>query len=209
MPNQLQAGNVNVADGASVNQRGGNFGETIVQQLDGKYAELSRRGQLWLCTTPAQAYVLPATTGGMPTIWNPAGSGRVFYILRLAAAWVSGTNVAGSLVVAATANAGAAIGTAAPIVTFTGVAPVSAGNPNYSTSIKWSPTTNTFTAAPTVIASTGFNFASAQPTGLFENDYDGSLAIYPGNAVSLGYTVTTSTALFWTTALIADMPYYA
>ena len=209
MPNQLQAGVVNVGDGQVVNQRGGNFGETIVQQLDGKYAELSRRGQLWLCTTPAQTILVPATTGGMPTIWNPAGSNRVFYILRLAVTWVTGTNTAGSLVVCATTNAGSSIGTTAPIVTFTQAAVVPAGNPNYSTSIKWSPTTNSFTAVPTVIAGTGFNLAATQPTGLLEQDYDGAIAIYPGNAMSLGYTATTSTATYYITALVADMQYNA
>jgi hypothetical protein len=205
MPSQLQIGPQTANDGAVVNQRGDNFGNTVVQQFNGKYAELLRRGQAYLYTTPAQALVLSATTGGVPTIWNPAGSGKICYILQLGLGWLSGTNVAGTLLVGATANAGSSIGTAAPIATFTQVTQQGCGNPTFASLMKWSPTTNTFTAAPAIIATTGMNLAATQPTGVLQQDYDGALAIYPGNALSLCYSVTTSTALFYASVIAAEV----
>jgi hypothetical protein len=72
----------------------------------------------------------------------------------------------------------------------------------------WSPTTNTFTAAPTVIATTGINLGANPGAIILQQDYDGQLAIYPGNAISLVYSVTTSTALYMVTAAIGELPYY-
>ena len=206
MPNQLQVGYSQALDGQVMNQRGGSFGETIVQQYNGKYAEAAHRGLTFVYNTPGQALLLSATTGNVPTIWNPAGSGRIAYVLQLSLAWLSGANVAGSVLLALTPNTGSAIGTGNPIVTFTQVAQVSAGNPAANSVLRFSPSANTFTAAPTVIANTGFNLAATQPTGLLQQDYDGAIAIYPGNAISLVYSVTTSTALFYATALISEVP---
>jgi hypothetical protein len=37
-------------------------------------------------------------------------------------------------------------------------------------------------------------------------DYDGSIALMPGTAISLVYSVTTSTSLNFTDILIAELP---
>lgn len=72
----------------------------------------------------------------------------------------------------------------------------------------WSPTTNTFTAAPTVDFATGINLGAAAPTGsgAYEAKFDGSIAYYPGTALSLVYSVTTSTALFHITLFGLEIP---
>lgn len=207
MPNQVQVGPQQVNDGIIVNERADNYGNTTVQQFNGKYAELARRGQLFLYSTPAQALLLSATTGNVATIWNPAGSGKVCFVLRLAMAWLSGANVAGSVVFGVTSNTGSAIGTAAPIVTWTDatIVPAMIGS-GYKSSMRFAPSVCTFTAAPVIGGTSGFNFAATQPTGLYEQDYDGSIALYPGTALSLCYSVTTSTALFYSTVVCSEVP---
>jgi hypothetical protein len=207
MASQIQIGPQTASDSQVANARGGNFGEQIVQQFGGKYAELARRGQLFIYTAPAQAQLLSATTGGVPTLWNPSNSGKVAFVCSLAVSWLSGTTTAGALLSAITPNTGAAIGTGLPIVTFTTVAQTGS-NPNYGSVMKWSPTTNTFTAAPTVIATTGFNLGANPTACVLQQDYDGQLAVYPGNALSLVYSVTSSVALYMITAAIAEVPYY-
>jgi hypothetical protein len=202
---QYQVGVQNATRNSLVTQRGSFGGEAVVSMANGKYVEAWRSGQAFLYTTPAQALLVAATTGGHPTLWNPLGSGKVAYVGSMAISWLSGTNTAGSILAAVTSNTGGAIGTAAPIVTFTQVAQI--GNPGFGSAMRWSPTTNTFTAAPTVVANTGFNLAATQPTGILQQDFDGAIAIYPGQALSLVYSVATSTALLYATILVIEEPY--
>ena len=185
-------------------------GALKVQQFGGKYSELARRGYLYnYSVKTAAAHLLSATTGNVPTIWNPAGSGKVLYILGLRENWLSGTTTVGSLQWCVTRNAGNAIGTAAPIVTFTNQAPDPAiDGAGFASVMKFAPAVCTFTAAPAYLASTGLNFGAAFPTvnGTGSIDFDGSLAIMPGEAISLCYAVSTSTALFFSTIIAAELP---
>lgn len=77
--------------------------------------------------------------------------------------------------------------------------------------MRFAPAVCTFTAAPAFYASTGINFGAAAPTagsGNYDQDIDGAIALYPGNALSLCCSVTTTTALFFTTIIGAELPYY-
>jgi hypothetical protein len=108
-----------------------------------------------------------------------------------------------------TKNAGSALGTAAPIVTFTEQVPDPAIiGASFASSMKFAPAVCTFTAAPAFMASTGINFAAVAPTAgtINEVDYDGALAVMPGNAVSLCACVTTTTALFFSTIIYHELP---
>jgi hypothetical protein len=108
-----------------------------------------------------------------------------------------------------TQNAGASIGTAAPIVTFTKVAPVNMaiGSLNaLSSSINFAPVTSTYAVAPTYFMSSGINYKTEAGDYAMEIDYDGALAVYPGNALTLCYSVATSTALYFTTVLGCEVP---
>lgn len=212
MANQIQIGPMQGNDGGVMNQRGDNFGSTVVQQFNGKYAELARRGQLFnFSVTTGAALLLPATTGNHPTIWNPAGSGKVLYICKLAVSFLAGTTTISSLLWAVTRNAGNTISATAPVVTFTNVAPVTAGiGAIGSSNMLWAPATCTFVAAPTIFAATGINLGAAGPSagaGNFDMDFDGSIAIYPGNALSLCCSVTTTTSTWYTSILAAELPY--
>jgi len=185
-------------------------GALKVQQFGGKYSELARRGLLFnYSVKTAAAHLLSATTGNVPTIWNPQGSGKVLYILGLRENFLSGTTTIGSLQWCITRNAGSALGTAAPIVTFTNQAPEPAiDGAGFASAMRFAPAVCTFTAAPAYLQSAGVNFGAAYPTvnGNPDVDYDGAIAIMPGEAISLCYCVTTSTALFFTTIIGAELP---
>lgn len=211
MPNQIQIGPQIATDGGVVNQRGDNYGAAVVQQGNGKYAELIRRGQLMnFSVKTAAALLISATTGNCPTIWNPTGSGKVLYILGLKLNFLSGTTTISSLQWMATRNAGAAIATAAPIVTFTDqvVESCALGQPA-SSNMRFAPAVCTFAAAPAWFASTGINLGAVSPSagsGAYFVDYDGAIAIYPGNALSLCSSVTTTTSLWFSTVTAAELP---
>ena len=207
MPLQYQVGQAFGNDNGVLNARGDNYGSMIIQQFNGRYAELARRGQLFNFSTPSQAIPISATGGGMPTIWNPAGSGKILYVLKLLYCYTSGTLAQGALNWYLTAAAGSNISATAPIKTFTSVAPVPmmVGSSSAS-SMWWGPTTNTFQVAPVFYLATGINNLASGPAGTVDYvDSDACIALMPGNSISLGATVATS-ALLWTTIVAAELP---
>lgn len=196
-----------------VNDRNDYYGGKVTADVKGRHFEETANGRTLIMTTltPA-AFLLSATTGNVPTIWNPAGSGKIFTPTHLTISYVSGTTVIGSLLWAMTNPAGSNIGTAAPIVTFTNVAPVNAGIGNANskaTALKWAPAVSTFTVAPTVFSATGINFGAVAPTNggnFWDVPLNGRMILYPGAALSLVYSVTTSTALFFATITGIESP---
>jgi hypothetical protein len=197
-------------DDSNIQVRGDSYGNMMVQSFGGKYMELTRRGVLYMCTvTAGAALLISATTGLHPTIWNPAGSNVVVYPVAVECSFLSGTTTVSSLLWALTSDAGSAIGTAAPIVTFTNVAPRNCllGSGNVA-KFKFAPATVTFTAAPTVIAATGINLGAAAPTAGAPSPWemDGKIGIMPGTALSLTCAVTSTTSLWFTTIYVAEMP---
>lgn len=208
MPMQYQAGNQAANDGSVFNARGDNYGNGVVQQFNGKYAELARRGQLFHCSVKtAAAYLLTGTTGNCPTVWNPAGSGKIVYILGLMSTWLSGATTAGALQWAITNPAGSNIATGAPVVTFTNQAPDPAMvGSSSAASTRFAPAVCTFTAAPSFFITAGVSLKAAATDYVIQVDYDGAFALLPGVAASLVYSVTTSTSLNFTDIIIAELP---
>ena len=210
MANQYQTGPVTNLQGQIGTARGDKTGAGAFVQANGKYADLVRNGQMFnYSVTSAAALLLAATTACGPTIWNPLGSGVIMYPLVLTQNWLSGVTVAGSVSWMITKNAGNQIGTAAPIVTFSDTAAVNmavgyAGAAN--SAVRFAQATSTFAAAPTYWVASGLNYKTEAGDYLAEVDYDGALAIYPGNALTLCYSVTTSTALYFTTILGCEVP---
>lgn len=162
------------ADGLSTydSDRVGKGGERVMTPLHGSYYEQSSRGNTFFGTSASTgiALIVPATTGGHPTLWNPLGSGKNLSIIRLELSYVSGN-----------AN------------------PIGSGSQNPVG--VWSPTTNTFTAAPVFIRPTGLSLftgvaaTAVAPFQLVAN-YDGDFVIAPGVAISLCSQAATTTALF-------------
>ena len=148
------------------------------------------------------AIIVPATTGGHPTLWNPTDSGVYVHVRRLDLSYVSGNNAPTALEWAGVTNTGAAVATGAPIATATLVAPVGKYGEGVNNRGKWSPTTNTFTAAPVFVRSAGLSlFTGVAATAVapfplsivYEQD---DFVLSPGSAVSLCTQAATTTALF-------------
>jgi hypothetical protein len=211
MPLQVQIGSQSGNDGSVVNQRGDNYGSTVVQQFNGKYAELARRGQLFMASSAVGGLAILLTTtngGGLPTLWNPAGSGKICYLTHLSLNWLSGTTTASALIFHKLLNAGSTAATGAPILTFTNTAPVPAMlGASAASSMLWSGGgANTFTVAPTILCSTGVSLKAAAEDYVIDVDYDGRIAILPGNAITLACSVATTTALLQYTIYFAELP---
>ena len=191
---EMRVGPARLADDAEAAPRLGNSGEQIVQELNGRYYEQVVRGNVFIYSTVAAGInpVIPITTGGNPTIWNPAGSGYNLIPMRLLMGYVSGNNVPGFFHFNITANTGANIGAGLPIVTFTDVAPVSALLGSGKTSrMRWAPAVSTFVANPVFLMTLGLSqFTGIATTAVapwqYILDFDGTLILGPGNALTLG-----------------------
>jgi len=194
--------------------RMGNAGELIVQELNGRYYEQAMRGNIFVYSTAAAgiALIVAAVTGNHPTVWNPTGSGYNFVPISITLGYVSGANAPGSLALFYTPNAGSAIGTAAPVVTFTHVAPVNAliGGGRASV-MRWSPAVSTYVAVPTWLATLGISLftgvaATAVAPFQLRYDFDGTLVLAPGNALHVTAIQATTTALFTVTIVGMELP---
>jgi hypothetical protein len=192
-------------DGLSGNDadRTSRDGAKIVAQAHGKYLEQAIRNRIYtgVSAVGGIALITTATTGNHPTLWNPSDSGRYLSVVRLVLGYVSGNNAPTSLAWYTTLATGASAATAAPIATLTRVAPVGVVGGSLDNKGVWSPTTNTFTAAPTYYRSSGLSLftgvaATAAPPFLLRADYDGDLVLAPGTAISLCSVAATTTAVF-------------
>lgn len=188
-------------------------GAQVVTGLHGTFYEQNSRGKVYIANSASGgiALIVPATTGGHPTLWNPAGSGVNLSIIRLELTYVSGNNAPTALEWAATKNTGSAIGTGAPIATATRVAPEAGliGGPVNNASV-WAPTVNTFTAAPVFCKSAGISlFTGVAATAVAPFPlvavYDGDFGVAPGTAISLCSQAATTTALFQVTVIYEEI----
>lgn len=205
----------NYQDGLSGDDadRTSRLGAKIVSQLNGKYAEQAIRGRLYTGSSASTgiAIIVPATTGGHPTLWNPSDSGVNVSIIRAELSYVSGNHAPGAFEWASTLNTGAAIATAAPILTGTRVAPIGVLGGQVANKAVWIPTTNTFTAAPAFFRAlgvglhTGVAATAINPTQI-RVEYDGDFVIAPGTAISLCYQAATTTALFQVSVTWEEIP---
>lgn len=173
-----------------------------VKSYEGPFSDAMLSGRVFFGTNAVAglALITTATTGGHPTLWNPAGSGVNLSILSLEISQVDGTNAPTSIGWYVTAAAGSTYGTGAPIATFTNVAPNPAlvGSSNKSKAL-WAPTTNTFTAAPVFHANIPLNLytcalATAAPGVIWKVDYNGALGIAPSTALSICSVAATTTS---------------
>jgi hypothetical protein len=133
----------------------------------------------------------PATTGGHPTLWNPAGSNVTVAIRRLELSYVTGDNAPIAIEWAWVDFAGAAYATGSPVATATIVAPIGRLGTPASNKAKWSPTTNTFTAVPSYLRASGVALftgiaTTARAPFVLRADYDADdFVIGQGVAVCL------------------------
>jgi len=211
---RLKVGPGRYTDGVeNVSPRGGNSGEVMVSQLMPPRLEMALRFQSYIYHVASQAFLLIGGGVGAPTWINPIGSGVLFVPLRLSCSFISGTTTIGSVIWAKQVTSGA--GTSGGVtggnpLTATFVAPIacrvnSAGSPR----VLFSPTTSTWTTAPTAVMATGINLGTAAPIveGPLVVDYNGEIVCEPGNTLALDYTVTTSTSVWQITVVGAEVPF--
>ena len=212
--NALAIGSQTKGDGTYGFLRGGKQGQLIVSDLHGRYYEQCSRGNVYLGRSASTgiAIILPATGGGHPTLWNPSGSGVNLSIIRLELTYVSGTSAPGALEWAYTANAGSSAATGGPIASATLVASTNqlVGSGNVGAGL-WSPTTNTFTAAPVFFRGIGYGLKSGTAAAVTNGEqivipYDGDLVLAPNSALSLCNQTTTTTSLWQVGVVWEEVP---
>jgi hypothetical protein len=188
-------------------------GSKVTTAIHGRFLESNIRQRLYtgVSASGGIALIVPATTGNHPTLWNPSDSGRYLSVVRLELSYVSGNNAPTALEWAATTATGAAVATGAPILTLTRVAPVGVLGGNLDNKGIWSPTTNTFTAAPAFLRPTGLSLftgvaATAVAPFSLRADYDGDFVLAPGTAVSLCSQAATTTAVFQVAVTWEEIP---
>lgn len=84
VPDVFQAGAVSVGDNTGVNARATNEGALVIQEINGKYAELVRRGYVFSARVgTAQALPAIATFSNGLTLFNRSSSSKIVYPLML------------------------------------------------------------------------------------------------------------------------------
>lgn len=193
--------------------RTGSYGELIVQQLYGKYAELTRRGYVYAARTAAAAAVPVHTTmTNAPTLWNKASSGKLVYLLQvLMSPAVIGTPVLQGFGLGFLKNTGDAAATGNPLATFTNVAPAPTLLGRGACQTAFAGAVVTFTTQPAVFMDIGIGHwiegaaASGGPAFLLY-DFDGTVIMPPGTSVTLASLTTATSTTYWTTIIFAEVP---
>ncbi len=192
----------------------GTRGQVLCGEVIGKYASLADKGLIFVAPVAAAAAVPIATTlTNAPALWNPASSGKYVYPLRVVLSLGAiGTPILNGFTISYLKDAGDNIGTGAPVVTWTNVAPTNALiGKGTACKTKFSPAVSTYTTQPARLMDLGFGHhlegsaASGQLYSQFYYDFDGGLVMPPGTTIHLGSTIATSTT-YWTTFIFAELP---
>lgn len=190
----------------------GNSGEQIVQNLYGDYAELTRRGLVYTARSGAAAAIpINSTLTNSPTLWNPASSGKLVYLLQLLLSpGAIGTPVLTGLTLSWLKNTGDGVGTGAPIVTFTNIAPTGNLVGRGAATTRFANAVVTFTTQPAVLMDLGIMhwLEGTAATGAMlpvMYDFKGTVVLPPGTSVSVGAIAATSST-FWTSMVFAEVP---
>ncbi len=185
------------------------------------FMDQALRGNMFCYSTALAGNALvAATTTNAPMIFNPSGSGKIGIIYKITYnRTAKGTPLEGGIVYLKSAtNLGASVGTGAPVVSGTHVAPQNAliGSTRGS-AFNFYPTTVVVTTALTYFANAGIaqtadNGATTVSGPRAEMAVDrilGAISILPGHAFALGAQVALSTTYAITIwGLEIDKPSY-
>lgn len=180
--NQLQvAGAGPYANGTNPTARGGNEGDTIVSQLNGKYYEQTYRGNTFsACTTSAATIGVLTATGVTYHLFNPLGSGYNAVILAASFGPTSATFAVGAVFYAVNAQTTTPSGTTPLTVKSNYVTGGSAATAMFVYSAA------TLAAAPLAVRPFFAVPATAcTNVGLIKDDVSGEIIIGPGNVLSI------------------------
>ena len=207
---QLLITPVSPADGTFVYPRGGNAGQAMVDTLFGKYAELTRRGLVYIAHAPAVVIPIFSATAQKCVLWNKSSGGTKVVPLCVAFGQVGTPTVPSHLGAALIQGAGTTLGT--PISAFTETVPF-----NSKTWITGAGVCR-FSVAATVVAPTivyGFGLsqigvlAAASATTPWTNlfyDFNGTIEIQPGNAMCICETIAGTLPTMDVDLIYAEVP---
>ncbi len=204
----------NLSDNGHSDFTGGSMGELYTADIWGEYGEFCRRGWVFSARVAAAAAVPVNTTlTNAPSIWNPAGSGKLVVPLRIILSLGAiGTPILQGFTLSYLTSAGSVAATGAPVITWTNVAPVSmAVGAGKTATTLFAPAVSTYTVNPAALMDLGFGHhlegaaASGQLYSQFHHDFHGSVQLWPGSVLNLGSTIATSTT-YWTTFVFAEIP---
>jgi hypothetical protein len=192
------------------------MGESVMSEVWGKYGELCANGYVFVARTAAAAAVpVDTTSTNTPSIWNKTSSGKMVIPLKiLVSLGAIGTPILQGFTLSFLTGVGDGIATAAPIVTWTNVAPknLKVGGPSATT--LFAPAVSTYTTNPAPLMDLGFGHhlegtaASGQLYSGFGFDFDSMLMMPPGTSLHFGSTIATSTT-YWTSIIFAEIPMIA
>jgi len=210
----FQEGLQTLGPGANAFGSVGSFGNLLTSELYGEFGELTRRGLVFTATVAAAAAVPVNTTlTNAPCLWNPASSGKICIPLRVSLSLGAiGTPILNGFTISYLTNTGDNIGTGAPVVTFTAIAPVcTLLGKGITPKTKFAGAVVTYTTQPAKLLDLGFGHhlegsaASGQLYSQFHHDFKGSVIMPPGTLIAFGSTIATSTT-YWTTFTFAEIP---
>lgn len=177
-------------DGQSGPFRQDRTGSATVVQSGGRWQEACRLGQLWTLSTAAAGVNVPIYTSTTQqfVVLNPSGSGYAMVVKSAIAGYVSGTPVAGFMVIH-------------------GSNVTSATAPSGTAGVQFNNKTGATTGCPftclgatvTVVASTWFRpsfstyltTAGTNAGALLKEDIDGSIIVTPGGWISIAANAAT------------------
>lgn len=206
--NQGQAGPQKVSDGALGIARLGRLGDTIISELQGKYGEITTRGQVFCFGTAAATYAATGNTPlaagtGVPVvgIFNQANSGVNCQILGVWIVTTSGTPGGPFYWNVIPAPCG---------ITATGSAAISAltFNAAGSTTKAFSNAAITGSAAATYLRPIGGSAAVAAGAGLYGvvEDTAGGIIVQPGAFAGVAGTAVGTTHVISSGMIWAEIP---
>lgn len=175
-------------------------------QISGRYALDTLLGQVFHGTTAGAGVVLPAFDATSPkfVIWNPQGSGKNVYLVKLMIGFVSGTITPSNFIWGYQTGAGSTAATLAPVTAFTALTPVNGyvGQGNAPVAKLGSAATLT-TGCSIFRQVNGMSLLTTAASSYLQiqEDYDGTVIVPPGTLLALGSNVasglTTDVTLVW------------
>ena len=201
------------ADGSNQPVLQGKQGDFIYSELHGKYFTQNYRGNLFFGATAAAGLansIFSNTTFVGLMLWNPTGSGKLLSVVRASAVMVGvGTTALSSFGYSYLANAGAGIGTGAPISAFTAITATrgacNAQVTGQGSSVALVGGGATLTTAMTWLRNSTFGTGTGAATVALATqgveELDGTLIVPPGMVVALTTDIlnggTFASSLIW------------
>lgn len=186
-----------------------NWGAALMSQAGPKYLEWVRRGYIFTARPAAAApLVIFSTATNAPTLWNPASSNKLLVPIRINLHPVAvASAVHTGVLLGFKTGCGDAAGAGQPFTSFVNKVPTSnLPSSGKVASGKFADNVVGFTAIPAIFQDLGLLQAAAGlPTGEASYDFDGTVALGPGDSMSVMGQAASVNA-YWMSVIFAELP---